>query len=73
MDPMGASIPHLKEPVDVLREGPTSLAVEASAPHPVQAFQASVRPITLVVCHAYIATSFPLQYTYKRAVVAPPQ
>ena len=42
MDGLGASIPHLKEPVDVLREGPKSLATDAQAPHPVQAFQATV-------------------------------
>ena len=39
------ALPMLKEPQNVLKTGlGHSLASEASAPHPVQAFQATVSP-----------------------------
>lgn len=38
-------LPVLREPVDVLREGFKSLAIEAAAPHPIQAFQTVVSRI----------------------------
>lgn len=41
------ALPVLKEPVDTLREGLRAggFSAEAAAPHPVQAFQATVRSV----------------------------
>lgn len=39
---MDACLPVIREPVDALRDGFKSLAIEAAAPHPVQAFQSMV-------------------------------
>jgi hypothetical protein len=43
------ALPVLKEPVDTLREGLRAggFSAEAAAPHPVQAFQATVRIYTI--------------------------